>query len=101
MGKNPLIDAIDSASPADDLMKIDKMIKTYETRGILDRDDAIKTIKHLIRKDKYIGQEHSREMVMAANNWTAWEDIATSYLVEELKKQRAILLAELAIRSEN
>lgn len=101
MEKNPLIDAIDNASTADDLMKIDKMIKTYETQGILDRDAAIKTIKKLIRANENIGREHSYEMLLAGNNWTAWEDIATPYLVEELKKQRAILLAELAIGTED
>lgn len=96
MGKNPLIDAIDSTSPADDLMKIDNMIKTYETQGILDRKDAIKTIKELIRKDKYIRQEHSHEMILTVNNWVVWESLTTPCLVEELKKQRALLLAEFA-----
>lgn len=97
MEKNPLIDAIDNASTADDLTKIDKMIKTYETQGILDRKDAIDTIKKMRRTDTYIGQEHCREMAMAVNNWVTLESLATPYLVEELKKQRTILLAELAI----
>lgn len=101
MEKNPLIDAIDNASTADDLMKIDKMIKTYETQGILDREDAIDTIKKMRRTDKYIGQEHSCEMAMAVNNWVTLESLTTPYLVEELKKQRAILLAEFAIRTED
>lgn len=95
MGKNPLIDAIDSTSPTDDLMKIDNMIKTYETQGILDRKDAIKTIKELIRKDKYIGQEHSHEMILTVNNWVVWEKITTPCLVDELKKLRYILTLEL------
>ena len=101
MEKNPLIDAIDNASTADDLMKIDKMIKTYETQGILDRKDAIDTIKKMRRTDKYIGQEHSCEMAMAVNNWVALESLTTPCLVEKLKKQRAILLAELAIGTED
>lgn len=96
MGKNPLIDAIDSTSPADDLMKIDNMIRTYETQGILDRYDAISTIKKLIRENENIRREHSREMILTVNNWVVWESLTTPCLVEELKKQRAILLAEFA-----
>lgn len=52
MEKNPLIDAIDSASQANDLIKIDKMIKTYETQRFLDRDAAIKPLKSLYAQMK-------------------------------------------------